>query len=217
MSRIFRRHHTSRFGDLFGDMISDGISTLQRSIPSGAITNIGGAVAQMQAAGNAAVASVGPAIDSLSGGNADVMKITQWAWSKNGELAGINSSESATADDLQAARAAVQQMLDWYGQASRLALSLKPQAPAAAPAATPAYRPVTTAPTSITKVPAPKAPVPASMLPTGIEVASAGLGGAMGMTVGILVGRKMMIAAFGPVGLFVGLVAGFGVAKLLRK
>src|SRR5271166_4093831 len=74
-----------------------GIATLQAAAAQPGVT-----VAQLQAAGNAAVGAVGPALDTLSGSNPDVMKLTQQAWQLNGKL--------ATQADVDTAKALVGQM-----------------------------------------------------------------------------------------------------------
>jgi len=107
------------------DDIGPGITNLQATIKqySGRITNPSKAVADLQAAGNMAVSTVGPAIDALSGGNPDVMKRTQAAWTENKRLATVNSS-GATGSDVDAAKTSAQEMIDNYQQAQNLATSL---------------------------------------------------------------------------------------------
>jgi hypothetical protein len=109
------------------DAIGPGIAALQAAVAQyggPGITNPSGAVAGLQAAGNAAVGAVGPAIDAMSGGSPDIMKMTQWAWQQNGKLAAVNSSGSATQADVDAAKAIIGQMITFYQQASKLAASL---------------------------------------------------------------------------------------------
>jgi hypothetical protein len=214
----------SFFGVTFGDPLADDIASLQSTINQyggAGITNYGGAVGAMQAAGNHAVGAIGPAIDSLSGGDSQVMTMTQWAWSKNGEVAGANSSDSATQDDVNTAKAALQQMATWYGTAYRLAQSKHVAAPAtAAPAAAPrpvavtvaAPRPVVSAATFTPA--AVSAPRSAFVLPkmTGPSLALTGGGVLFGLTLG---SRLLGPMIGGPLGLVVGGLLGGAIAKKL--
>jgi len=112
------------FGVGAPDVIGPGIAALQAAFAqyrSPRITNPNKAVADLQAAGNAAVSVVGPAIDALSGGSPDVMKRTQLVWQKNGELANITG---ATGSDVEMAKGIVHDMIDAYQQAASLAASL---------------------------------------------------------------------------------------------
>lgn len=118
------------------DVVGPGIAALQAAVAQyggPGITNPSGAVAGLQAAGNAAVGVVGPAIDAMSGGSPDIMKMTQWAWQQNGKLATVNSSGAATQADVDAAKAIVGQMITFYQQASRLAASLPTSASGSTP------------------------------------------------------------------------------------
>jgi hypothetical protein len=111
----------------FGSLIDDEISHLRIALHNGSdptINNFGGAVQALQAAGNEAATLLGPKIDSLSGGNANVMRMTQWAWSKNGHLNSLPNTDLATKDTLSSAVVDIRQMLDWYSQAHRLAQSI---------------------------------------------------------------------------------------------
>jgi hypothetical protein len=123
------------------DVVSAGIATLRAAVArygGAGINNFGGAVAGLQAAGNAAVSAVGPAIDALSGGDPQVMRATQLAWQQNARLASVNSSNAAVRADVDAAKAVVDQMVTLYEQAARLAASLAPKsARSAVPAALP--------------------------------------------------------------------------------
>ncbi len=123
----------------FGSPIDDGIASLRIAIRTStdpSIQNFGGAVQALQAAGNAAVGGLGPAIDALSGGDPTVMKTTQLAWSKNGALAALPVDNTADAGVLAMARQGAQFMLDRYSQAFNLAKSLH-YVPHAAPAPSP--------------------------------------------------------------------------------
>jgi hypothetical protein len=124
----------SWFGVGAPDAIGPGIAALQATVAqySHRITNPGRAVADLQAAGNAAVSAVGPAIDALSGGNPDVMKLTQLAWRQNARLAAASSS-GATGSDVDAVKEIVNQMIASYQEAARLAASSAPRT-AAGPA-----------------------------------------------------------------------------------
>jgi hypothetical protein len=114
----------SWFGVGAPDAVAPGIASLQAAVAqSSSSANPAGAVAALQAAGNAAVSAVGPAIDALSGGNPDVMKVTQQAWQQNGALASLNGG---TQSDLDAATKIAQQMIAYYQQAAKLAASKAP-------------------------------------------------------------------------------------------
>src|ERR1700676_2678598 len=107
--------------------IDTGTSVLNNAVRDNSgstITNPGGAVANLQAAGNVAVTSVGPAIDQLSGSDPKTMAVTHMAWVENGKLAAVNNGASATAADVASAAASVTQIATLYGQAQRLAQSL---------------------------------------------------------------------------------------------
>lgn len=101
--------HGFALGAGSGDTIDSGIATLQAAVAQPGVT-----VASLQAAGNAAVGAVGPAIDTLSGSNPDVMKLTQQVWQLNGKLAGVN--------DVDTAKALTSQMITIYQQAQKLAV-----------------------------------------------------------------------------------------------
>jgi hypothetical protein len=90
--------------------VGAGIAVLQSALAQPGVT-----VAGLQTAGNAAVGSVGPAIDALSGSNPDVMKMTQLAWQQNGKLAGVKGS------DVDTAKGIVSQIITLYQQAAKLA------------------------------------------------------------------------------------------------
>lgn len=122
------------FGVGAPDVVGSGLAALQATVAqySHRITNPSKAVADLQAAGLAAVSTVGPAIDALAGGNPEVMKLTQLAWRQNGQLAAVNSS-GATGADVDAAKEIVNQMIAAY-QSARLAVGSAPRsAPASAP------------------------------------------------------------------------------------
>jgi hypothetical protein len=76
------------------------------------VTNAAGAIAAMKAAGNGAVVSIGPAIDSFSGGSSQVMALTQRAWVMNGGLAQVNDGPSASSDDVATAASQLKLMAD---------------------------------------------------------------------------------------------------------
>src|SRR5208337_1329242 len=144
--------------------IEDGIKALAGAAAqfSTGVTNFGGAVQALQAAATQAVMTVGPAIDALSGANPGVMNMTHWAWSKNSALSVYNVGPSATQADVDAALAAVRQMVDWYSQAHKLAKSLGYRPPvAAAPAHVSAPSSAFAPPPAVAPPPsaAPQAPV----------------------------------------------------------
>lgn len=153
------------FGVGAPDVVGPGIAALEAAVAQyggAGITNPGGAVAGLQAAGSAAVGAVGPAIDALSGGNPDVMKMTQWAWQQNGKLAAVDSSGAATQSDVDAAKAIAAQMLTYYQQASRLAASQPKAAPAAhSPRPSPAPAPAATTAAPVAPPSPPRPPRPA--------------------------------------------------------
>jgi len=124
------------FGVGAPDVVGSGLAALQATVAqySHRITNPSKAVADLQAAGLAAVSTVGPAIEALAGGNPDVMKLTQLAWRQNGQLAAVNSS-GATGADVDVAKEIVNQMIAAYHQSARLAVGSAPRsAPASASA-----------------------------------------------------------------------------------
>ncbi len=200
--------------------ITSDIATLQavyNQFKGSGITNFGGAVSALQAAGNAAVNSIGPAIDALSGGSSDVMKITQWAWAKNGTLAGETSDDSATQASLTSALSDVSQMLAWYNQANRLAASKVSVAPKSATVTATYVAPKVTATTSLLPPPLASkalATAPTAPLVTSLEVAATGAGGVLGFAIGA---RAISLAVGGPIGLLLGAGAGFLITKALKK
>lgn len=89
------------------------------------------AVAGLKAAGTAAVNTVGPAIDALSGNNPDVMKMTQQVWRLNrDQLTAVDGREGIGQAEVNAAKGIVDQMIFAYEQASNLASSLAAKASA---------------------------------------------------------------------------------------
>lgn len=198
------------FGSIFGDPISDSLASMQAVLNqfTGSITNPTGVVQAYQAAGNTAVGQIGPAIDALSGSNPNVMKMTQWAWSKNGQLAGYT-------DDVVSARAALQQMLTWYQQAYRLAQSQRTAAPASAPAySAPVAAPHPLAPAPLMPTgPSPLAPALGHAKITSAEIFATSGGGAVGLIVGA---RVAGLALGGPFGFIIGASAGFLLSKALK-
>jgi hypothetical protein len=185
--------------------IDTGISVLNNAVRDNSgstIANPGGAVANLQAAGNVAVTSVGPAIDQLSGSDPKTMAVTQMAWVENGKLAGVNNGASATAADVASAAASVTQIATLYGKAQRLAQSLgyKPPPAAKAPAYTPPTTPYYAPPPSM-----PDAPPPDASPVTAKRVITTGAG----MGAGLFIGARLAgLAVGGPVGALVG--AGLG-------
>jgi hypothetical protein len=198
------------------DVVGPGIAALQAAVTQyggAGITNPDGALQGLKDAGNAAVGTVGPAIDALSGGSPDVMKITHFAWMENAKLAslpmakekhvvdlpdtGVNDSVAATQDDVDAASKNVQNMIGFYQQAQRLAASkhyVTPSAassvaPAAAKAAgvAPASRPASTG--SATTTPTSSA----SSSSSGLDTTTWGAivcGAAALVIVGVIVARR---------------------------
>jgi hypothetical protein len=185
--------------------IDTGISVLNNAVRDNSgstITNPGGAVANLQAAGNVAVTSVGPAIDQLSGSDPKTMAVTHMAWVENGKLAAVNNGASATAADVASAAASVTQIATLYGQAQRLAQSLGYNPPSAAKA--PAYIPPTT-PYYAPPPSVPDAPPPDASPVTAKRVITTGAG----MGAGLFIGARLAgLAVGGPVGALIG--AGLG-------
>lgn len=182
------------------------------------ITDPGGAVRAMQAVGNSAVAAIGPAIDSVSGGNAQVMQTTQFAWIKNGVLAGVRSGSDATLDDVQTAASALGDMATNYEQAYRLAKSVAPapakpaavaapaRAPAPAPVATAAHPAAMAAPTAL-----PLAAAHGHL--TEQELLATGGGALIGLALGA---RALGFGVGGPIGGLLGAALGYQLAKMLK-
>ena len=216
--------------------IDSDISALQATLNQFAsgVTNFSGAIQAMQTAGNAAVGSIGPAIDALAAGDSKVMTITQRVWTRNGALAGVTSGDSATQDDLNSAKAILGDMTSQYGVAYRLAKSLgapKAVAPRAAPPPAMRLKPdvglspalptgggaaglVTTGPTAL----ASPGGVPG---PSTAQLAAAGGGGVIfglvGARVGLSIGGRVGLMVGGPVGMLIGAAAGYFTAKALHK
>jgi len=81
----------------------------------------------MLAAGTAAVGSVGPAIDAMSGNDPTVMGATHLAWVDNDKLSRVNSGSTATQDDVTTAKNLVLDMINQYQVAQRLAAAKAPK------------------------------------------------------------------------------------------
>jgi hypothetical protein len=184
--------------------IDDGIVALASAISQNtgpSITNFGGAVQALQSAGNTAAANLGPAIDSLSGGNPKVMTMTHWAWLKNGELSNLPIDNSANAAVLNNAASMLSQMKEWYRQANLLAKSLHYVAPAVS-AAHPMYSP----PPSYSPAPQFEYPPPMVSPPKSVvleQVFASGIGASVGFAVA------------GPIGGILGAGAGYILSKFL--
>jgi hypothetical protein len=165
-----------------GQVISDSV----------AMTDPAKGVANLQLAGNISVEVTGPAIDAFSGSNPKVMQLTQLAWQKNGELAGATSMDTA--------KAAFQQITNWYSQAYQMAQSMHQtpitNSPAyhAPPANTPIYN-------TSAVVNANASPGSFPIVPTIAAVAA----GVIGFTFGGFVGAGVAAAL------------GYGVATELKK
>ena len=214
---------------IFGDLVSDGIAGLQSAVTQyggGNITNPGGAIAALQAAGAAAVKVVGPAIDTLSGGDPQTSRVTQGVWQQNGILAGINNGDSATQSDLTGAVGIVRGMASQYTVGARLAASLK-ASPAAQAAARAAGQPkaaktavVRSASASAAAAPAPTA-IPSDHAPVLIQndlqriapVAGGVLGLILGGTVGFRLGAQVGLILGGPIGGVIGAGIGYLITK----
>jgi hypothetical protein len=111
------------------DAVGSGIATLQNAVAQyggAGRANPGDAVAGLKAAGQAAVKTLGPAIDALSGNSPNVMNSTQLAWQQNSALASLNSGPTGTQSDVDAAKAIVNQMISYYQQAATLATAVTP-------------------------------------------------------------------------------------------
>jgi hypothetical protein len=216
--------------------IDSDIAALQATLAqfSTGITNFGGAIQAMQTAGNAAVGSIGPAIDALAAGNSQVMTITQRVWTRNGALAGVTSGDSATQDDLSSAKSILGDMVSQYGVAYRLAKSLGAPAKAAPPkvAAPPAMRlkpdvglsppPASGGAVALTTTgPAVLASPGGMASPSTAQLAAAGGGGIIvglvGARVGLSIGGRVGLMVGGPVGMIIGAAAGYLTAKALHK
>ena len=227
---------------IFGDVISDGLAGLQSALSQyggAGITNPGGAIAGLQAAGTAAVKVVGPAIDILGGGDGKVKAITQGVWQTNARLAGLGGGGSAAGSqltdvaddgsggglamrssnaqsDLAAAVSAVQSMLSQYSVAYRLAKSYKVSAAGQAAArAAGAPRPL-----AIARKAVPAATAPLTLAPTvspglGADANAVGaiLGAVLGLTLGGAIGwsagAKAGLAIGGPLGGATGALVGY--------
>ena len=119
------------FGVDAPDVVAPGIASLQAAVAKyggAGITNPGGAVAALLDAGTAAVGTVGPAIDALSGNAPDVMGATHLAWVDNDKLSRVNSGPTASQDDVNTAKNLVVDMINQYQVAARLAASKRPSA-----------------------------------------------------------------------------------------
>ena len=186
--------------------IDTGISVLNNAVRDNSgstITNPGGAVANLQAAGTVAVTSVGPALDQLSGSDPKTLAVTHMAWVENGKLAGVNNGANATAADVASAAASVTQIATLYGQAQRLAQSLGYKPPPSAKA--PTYAPPPTTPYYAPPPPMPDAPPPDASPVTAKRVITTGAG----MGAGLFIGARLAgLAVGGPVGAIIG--AGLG-------
>ena len=141
------------------DAVGSGIATLQNAVAQyggAGRANPGDAVAGLKAAGQAAVKTLGPAIDALSGNSPNVMNSTQLAWQQNSALASLNSGPTGTQSDVDAAKAIVNQMISYYQQAATLATAVTPGVapkqlgPSSSPkgSATPGMSPPDTSPPS---------------------------------------------------------------------
>jgi hypothetical protein len=129
------------------DAIGSGIAALQTAVTqftNGTITNPGGAVAALLAAGTVAVSSVGPAIDELSGNDPTVMGATHLAWVDNDKLSRVNSGSTATQDDVTTAKNLALDMVNQYQVAQRLAMARAPKAAGSAQVSRRASTPPTT-------------------------------------------------------------------------
>lgn len=165
--------------------------------------NYGGAVKNLQNAGNDAATLLGPAIDQLSGGSPDTTTLTHRAWTNNGLLNALNSGDDSTQDDLSQAQSFVQQMLVDYNSAARVAQkSPNPKPP---PAPIPSY----SAPKPIAppvQTPLAGTPPVSYSKPKNPQLYEFG-GTAIGATAGFMIA--------GPIGAAIGGAVGFGIGKIL--
>jgi len=146
------------FGVGAPDAIGPGIAALQAAVTqytSGTITNPGGAVAALLTAGTAAVGSVGPAIDALSGNDSTVMGATHLAWVDNDKLSRVSSDSTATQDDVTTAKNLVLDMINQYQVAQRLAASKAPKTAGPARSSRGASAPSATTPAPPDTIPEP--------------------------------------------------------------
>ena len=91
---------------------SDALSAMRSTAAGGEVAGAWNLVVQTyQRAGQQGASVVGPAIDQLSGGNPQTTTLTHRAWGNNGLLANINSGDSATKEDADAAKRFVDSMI----------------------------------------------------------------------------------------------------------
>jgi hypothetical protein len=223
----------SLFGaeSIFGDVISDGLASLQSAVTAAnapGITNPGGMVQRLQAAGNAAVGVVGPAIDVLSGSDSKTMLMTQRVWQRNGILSTINSGSTATQADLQNAVSIASDMASQYGVANRYAKSVgvKPKPAYVTPTAA-SSRAVYSAAAAASPVVAPPSPSTAlAAIPDALAamdtktIAAVSSGGVLGLllggAMGLRAGARLGLFLGGPLGGLVGAGAGWGLLRFLN-
>jgi hypothetical protein len=203
---------------------SDALANMRATASKGEVAgNWDDVVKVYKAAGQQGASVVGPAIDQLSGGNPQTTTLTHRAWVNNGLLANINSSDSATKEDADAAKRLCDSMIQDLQWALNLAqANPHPVAPfvaaanAMAPPGTPphtvasaamAYHAPAYTPPAYTPPPvqAPPAQTPPAhpdemrdMKRFGPAVAGAGIGFAMGGPAGAAVG--------GGIGFVIGLI-----------
>ena len=200
---------------------SEALNLIRSDVATGDAARAAGnwalAVQRYQLAGASGASTVGPAIDAASRGDISTTALTGQAWSMNGLLAALNASASATEADANQASSFAQQMLAWYTAATGYANSLsKPVAQGSAPVARTETNIIV--PTSKT--------LPSQMQysPTAIQRIEQALhmsGPAMAVTggsglLGLALGRAVGIMFGGPLGLAVGVFAGYQASKRFK-
>lgn len=229
---------------IFGDVVSDGLASIQSALSQYGGTGtdpgvgFGVAIRGLQAAGNAAVAVVGPGIDAFSGSDPKAMIQTHRVWARNGDLANVPSTDSATRDNWQSAVTILSDMANQYGVANRYAKSLKKAKPKSAYVAgtTP---PVTSAVAYVAPVAAapaapaaptvvvvqPPAATALATLPGGVPLdttttVALGAGGVLGLVlggaVGLRAGAHVGLYVGGPVGALFGAAAAWALVRVLN-
>jgi hypothetical protein len=177
------------------------------------------AVQRYQLAGAAGANTVGPAIDAAAKGSVSTTSLTGQAWDMNGLLAELNATPTATVDDANQASQFAQQMLAWYTAAVGYANALK-AAPAGAPS-------IATAETNIIVPTAKTLPSQMQHTPTALQRVEQALhlppmsGSAWAVTggtgaLGFVLGRAVGIMFGGPLGLVLGVFAGYEASKRLK-
>ena len=170
---------------------SDALSAMRSTAAGGEVAGAWNLVVQTyQRAGQQGASVVGPAIDQLSGGNPQTTTLTHRAWGNNGLLANINSGDSATKADADAAKRLVDSMIQDLQTALNIAnANPHPMAPS--------YVPPVASPPDRTS--------PHDDMRNVKRYAPVGVGGAIGLAVG------------GPVGAGVGAAMGYLIGIIITS